>query len=469
MRLPRIEWPRMPHEPSPGTETPHVPIAAAQRPQVSARTAFAIGAGIVIGAGIFRTPSLVAGASGSEAVFLGAWLAGGLLSIVGALCYAELASNHPEPGGDYAYLRRAFGERLAFLYAWARLAVIQTGSIALLAFVVGDYLAALAGTGTWSAPAFAASTVVVLTAVNWIGIRFGGATQNWLTLLEVMGLLAIVAAGWLFAPEATAAAPGAGAASGENAYGLILVFVLLTFGGWSEAVYVAAEVREPRRTMPRVLVGTLLLVTVLYLLVNVAYLRLLGLGGIAGAETVAAEAMRVAFGAPGAVAISLLVVVAALTSANATLITGARSTWSASHRIPALAPLGRWHAAAGTPRTAILVQGAAALALVAIGALARDGFRTAVEFTAPVFWLFLLLVGVALFRLRRQAPDGPAGFRVPLYPLLPLLFCATSAYLLYASLVHTGMGAMVGVVVLAVGALLLPFLRPVPSTSEVPS
>src|SRR5690606_4193003 len=137
---------------------------------------FAIAAGIVIGAGIFRTPSLVAGAAGSEAVFLGAWLAGGLLSIVGALCYAELASSHPEPGGDYAYLRRAFGDRLAFLYAWARLAVIQTGSIALLAFVAGDYLAALLHSGARSAALYAALAVAALTAVNWLGIRQGSAT-----------------------------------------------------------------------------------------------------------------------------------------------------------------------------------------------------------------------------------------------------------------------------------------------------
>lgn len=436
------------------------------RPMLPARTAFAIGAGIVIGAGIFRTPSLVAGASSSEAVFLGAWLVGGLLSIIGALCYAELASHHPEPGGDYAYLRRAFGERLAFLYAWARLAVIQTGSIALLAYVVGDYLAALTGGEAWSAPMFAALAVVLLTAVNWAGIRQGGATQNWLTLVEVLGLVAIVGAGWLFAPDAVAQAPSTQAT--ESAYGLVLVFVLLTFGGWSEAVYVAAEVRNARRVMPRVLVGSLLLVTALYLLVNHAYLRLLGLGGIAGTDAVAADAMQSAFGPPGAAAISLLVVVAALTSANATLITGARSTYTASRSVPALARLARWDADAGTPRSAVLLQGAAALLLVGIAAFTRDGFRTAVEFTAPVFWLFLLLVGIALFRLRKQRVHAdPDAFKVPLYPLLPLLFCATSAYLLYSSLAYTGLGAMVGVGVLALGALLLPFLHPTQGPKEL--
>ncbi|GHA79950.1 amino acid transporter [Lysobacter bugurensis] len=429
----------------------------APRPVLHARAAFAIAIGIVVGAGIFRTPSLVAGAAATEAVFLGAWLVGGLLSIVGALCYAELASTYPQAGGDYTYLQRAFGPRTAFLYAWARLAVIQTGSIALLAYVAGDYLAQLVSIGPMSAPVYAAAAVVVLTAINWLGVKQGTSTQNWLTAIEVGGLVAIVLAGLLFAPDAPVAATPA---SSGDAYGLILVFVLLTYGGWSEAVYVSAEVRDAPRVMPRILVLSLTAIAVLYLLVNLAYLRVLGLGGIAASETVAADAMQAVFGAPGATAISALVVAAALTSANATLITGARSAYAVGRDFPALSMLGRWDAESGSPRNAVLVQGALALLLVGLGAFARDGFRTAVEYTAPVFWLFFLLVGISLFVLRARDPQAPRVFRVPLYPLLPLLFCATSAYLLYSSLAYTGLGALVGVAVLAVGGLLLVRLRP---------
>jgi amino acid transporter len=440
-------------------------VGGTPQPTLRGREAFAIAIGIVVGAGIFRTPSLVAGASASELVFLGAWIVGGLLSIVGALCYAELASTYPQAGGDYSYLKRAFGARTAFLYAWARLAVIQTGSIALLAFVVGDYLAQLLDLGPWSAPLYAALAVIVLTAINWLGVRQGTTAQNWLTALEILGLLLIIGAGLLFAPERPSAA--AGAADG-NAYGLILVFVLLTYGGWSEAVYVTAEVKNARRVMPRILIGSLAAVAVLYLLVNLAYLRVLGLGGIAGSETVAADAMQAVFGAAGAAAISALVVAAALTSANATLITGARSAYAAGRDFPALAWIGRWDQRSGSPRAAMLVQGALALLLVGLGALARDGFRTAVEYTAPVFWLFFLLVGLSLFVLRRRDPQAPRAFRVPLYPLLPLLFCATSAYLLYSSLAYTGIGALVGVAVLAVGGVLLLLLRPAPTHEETP-
>ncbi|NLB58735.1 MAG: amino acid permease [Gammaproteobacteria bacterium] len=437
---------------------------ALPRPVLRPRDAFAITIGIVVGAGIFRMPSLIAGVSGSELVMLTAWLVGGLLSIIGALCYAELATTYPQAGGDYCYLRRAYGPRLAFLYGWARLAVIQTGSVALLAFVAGDYLAQVFDLGPWSSAAYAAAAVVVLTAVNWLGIRQGAATQFWLTVLEIGGVVLIIVAGLLLAPGDTAiAAPG-----GDSAMGLILVFVLLTFGGWNEAVYITAEVRDVRRWMPRILVLSLMVISLLSLLINLAYLRVLGLGGMAESEAVAADLMQHVFGGPGAVLMSGIVVAAALTSANATLITGARSVYAVGRDFPALAFIGRWDERSGSPRTAMLVQGGLALLLVGLGALAMDGFQLAVEYTAPVFWLFFLLVGISLFVLRRREPGSERPFRVPLYPILPLVFCLTCAYLLWSSLAYTGIGALVGVAVLVAGGVLLLYLRPSdPSPPEV--
>lgn len=425
------------------------------RETLGVRDAMAITVGIVVGAGIFRTPSLVAGAADSSAGVLLAWAAGGMISLVGALCYAELASAYPHAGGDYHYLGRAFGRKLAFLYAWARLAVIQTGSVALLAFVFGDYASQLLDLGPFSSALYAAGAVVAITAVQWIGVRAGAGTQAWLTLAEIVGLCAVIVAGLLIAPAAAPAPP----ASETTAFGLMMVFVLLTFGGWNEAAYVSAELKDARRRMAPVLVASLLLITALYLLANAAYLRALGLAGVAGSDAVAADLMRLAFGAPGATLVSLFVAVAALTSANATVFTGARTAWALGRDHPRLAALGRWDERAATPRNGLLLQGAAALALVGLGAFARDGFQLAVEYTAPVFWGFFLLVGVALIRLRMIEPHAERPFRTPLYPLLPGVFIVTNAYLLYSSLAYTGRGALLGLAVLAAGGLLLIPLR----------
>jgi amino acid transporter len=436
--------------------------AASPRPTLGIRHGLGLCVGIVIGAGIFRAPAMVAGAATNEAMFLGTWVLGGLLSILGALCYAELASAHPDAGGDFHFLKLAFGRNLAFLYGWARLAVIQTGSLALLAYVFGDYLAALWPVGPYASSVYAALLVIGLTGLNWLGIRQGAGAQFWMTCAEALGLVAVIIAGLFVAPEAAPMLR----AEREGSLGLVLVFVLLTYGGWSEVAYLSAELKDARRRIAPVMVAGLGLVTLLYVLVNWAYLRALGLDGVAGSQAVAADVMERAFGPAGVTSISLMIAVAALTSANATVITGARTSYALGRAFPRLRWLGRWSVTRGTPGNAMLLQGAITVLLVAGAAFGRNGFGAVVEYTAPVFWFFLLLVGVAVFILRRRVPPPPGCFRVPLYPLVPALFCATSAYLLYSSIAYTGASALVGLVVLALGGLLLLLVR---SGSTVPS
>ncbi|HEX6376583.1 MAG TPA: amino acid permease [Allosphingosinicella sp.] len=444
-----------------GTRTQAAGLAS-PRPRFGSREAVAMIVGIVVGAGIYRTPSIVAAQSSSEAAMLLAWLVGGAVSMIGALCYAELASAFPHAGGEYHFLSRAFGRRFAFLYGWSRLAIIQTGSIALLAFVYGDYVSQIVPLGRHSAAIHAAAAVVAITAINWAGVAHGCRTQVWLTAIELLGLLLVVVAGLLLAPEAAPAA----APARETSVGLIMVFVLLTYGGWNEAAYLSAELHDAPRRMVRVLIGSLALIAALYLLVNLAYLRALGLAGTAGSEAVAADLLRLVWGPAGAAMISVAVAAAALTSANATAFTGARSAFALGRDFPFLAFLGRWRDREGTPGNALLIQGGAALLLVGLGAVARDGFRLAVEYTAPAFWLFFLAVGAALFVLRRREPDAERPFRVPLYPLLPAIFCLTSAYLLFSSLAYTGIGALVGGAVVVAGALMLLFVKPRPLATE---
>jgi APA family basic amino acid/polyamine antiporter len=415
--------------------------------------AIAIIVGIVIGAGIFEAPSLVAGTARSEGLVLLAWLAGGVITLLGALCFAELATTYPHPGGNYYYLMRAFGPEPAFLFAWGRLVVIQTGSIALLGFVFGDYASQILRLGPYSSTIYAALAAVVLTAINIAGIRQGKWTQNSLSMITVVGLAVIIVLG--FAAPAQPQTPIPATTSVPAGVGTMMIFILLTYGGWSEAVFVSAEVRNPQRNMSRALLGGMLFITLMYVLVNAAFLRGLGLAGTAQSEAVAADFMRRLVGERGADFVSLLVAIAALDSMNATIITGARSNYALGRDYGLFRLLGRWSRRGETPVNALLVQGAIALALVAFGMLARDGFRTMVEYTSPVFWLFFLVTTISLFVLRRRDPDVPRPFRVPGYPLVPILFSAVCAYMVYASLVYTGVGATVGAAALIAG---VPFM-----------
>lgn len=434
-----------------GAQTAAGPVRTVALPQ-----ALAVCVGVIIGAGIFRAPAMVAAGASSEALFFGAWLLGGVLSIIGALCYAELACAYPHAGGDYHFLERAYGQRTAFLYGWARLTVIQTGSLALLAYIFADYLSAAWPLGAYGSGIYAAGLVIVLTWLNRLGVRQGTGAQIWLTALEVAGLCAIIAAGLIAEPATVPAA----LQPRDNAFGLVLVFVLLTFGGWSEVVYLSAELQGGRRRIATVLIGSLIAVTLLYLAVNWAYVRVLGLDGVAASDAVAADLMAAAFGPSGAAAISVLVALAALTSANATAITGARTTYALGLTFRRLGWLARWDQRRNTPGNALLVQGALALLLIGAAAFGRDEFSRIVEYTAPVFWFFMLLVGVAVFILRRREPDAVRPFRIPFYPVLPAIFCLTSGYLLYSSIVYTGISGVLGLIVLGMGAILLPILQP---------
>ena len=422
---------------------------------ISVTDAIALIVGIVIGIGIFKTPSMIAANTGRNDVFLLAWLAGGVISVIGALCYAELAAAYPHTGGDYHYLTRAFGRKVGFLFVWSRMTVIQPGSIAMLAFVFGDYLSTILPLGPPSL--YAALSVLILTALNLMGVQKGKWTQNLLTAIKVVGLLMVVLAGMMAPSSSTPmvpAHPNPGAS-----FGLAMVFVLLTFGGWNEAAYISAELHEVRRNMVRALLWGVGLITVIYLLINLAYLRGLGLKEMGQSEVVAADLMRRILGEGGAKFISLLIIVSALGAINACIFTGARTNYALGQDFSMFGFLGKWQERSNTPTNALLFLGVISLMWVLLGALVRKGFVAMVEYTAPVFWCFFLLAGLSLFVLRFKEPEISRPFRVPLYPFTPLLFCMTCVYMLQSSVVYVGAGAFVGLAVLAAGALLL-LLKP---------
>jgi APA family basic amino acid/polyamine antiporter len=435
------------------------PQQDAPRQTLSITDAVAIIVGLIVGAGIFGTPSIVAGAVGSESLLVAAWIAGGIFSIIGALCYAELATAFPSAGGEYHFLHRAFGRSLAFLYGWARMTVIVAGSIAVFAYLFGDYISRIINLGAYSSAIWAAIVVGALTVVNYLGIREGKTTQNLFTALEVSGLVLIVVAGLLLAPAPAVLA--ASAAAGNQPWymgagiGSAMVFVLFTYGGWNDAAYISAEVRDRERNMAKSLLIAISLVTVLYLLVNLAYLKGLGYAAMARSDAVAADLLRAVWGPAGEKLIAFMIAIAALTSVNGSMIVGARSNYALGRDWPLLGFLGRWDEGSGSPRHAMVVQGVIALALVAFGAIQNAGFKGLVEYSLPVFWGFFLLVGVALFVLRAKEPDAPRPFRVPGYPVVPAIFVLMCGYLLYSSLAYHGKHALVGLGVLAVGAVVI--------------
>ncbi|MFN7087095.1 MAG: APC family permease [Burkholderiales bacterium] len=434
------------------------PAAAAgePRPTLTVLDACAMIVGIVIGAGIFKAPSIVAASVSSEQVFILLWIAGGVVSLVGALCYAELGSAYPNAGGEYFFLSRAFGGRLGFLFAWARMSVVQTGAIAAIAFVFGDYASQLLSLGEKSPAIYAALVVIAVTALNIAGTRQSKRLQNALTVALAGAILAVIVFG-LASPGAAAAAAPPTASSAPLFSQLALIFILLTYGGWNEAAYLTAEIRDARRNIVRALVLGILIVTALYVLLNLAYLNVLGLDGMKASKAVAADLMKATLGDAGAVVLSLVVIAASVSTLNATVFTGARTNYAVGRDYSLFRLLGVWREETNTPVNALLLQGAVALVLVLLASMTPDGFETMVAYTAPAFWLFFLLTAISLFVLRRQVPVNAEHFRVPWYPLTPLLFCAMCGYMLYSSVNYalskdpSSLGAQLGIGVLVLG------------------
>ncbi len=450
------------HDPNQSTDSPPAHLGLGD--------AVSIIVGIVVGVSIFRASPLVFQNVSGPWMGLGAWALGGVLSFIGALCYAELATTYPRIGGDYVYLSRAYGRWVGFLFGWAQLAVILTGSIGAMAYAFADYAVPLFDLAPRWTAWLAVGAVTVLTLLNLCGVLFGKTTQNVLTVAKVLGLLGMTVAGLVWGSgswEAREPISGPG-------FGLAMVFVLYAYGGWNDAAFVAAEVRDRERNLPLALLLGITGITLIYLLINVAYLRGLGFEGLRGSSAPAADVLQNGVGPWGAKAISVLVMVSALGAINGLIFTGARvyAALGADHRVFAL--LGRWNMRLDVPAWALVTQGVITLALImAVGTDAGrsavdaalggaglqglpwdkyfGGFDTLVAGTAPVFWMFFLLTGLSLFVLRWKDPTRERKFKTPLYPVTPLVFCLMCAYMLYSSWDYARGLSLLGFVPLALG------------------
>jgi amino acid transporter len=410
--------------------------------------------GVVVGVGIFKTPSLIAANVPNEAAFYGVWLLGGLVMLIGALCYAELGSAHPDAGGEYRFLTLAYGKPVGLLFAWARGTVIQTGAIAAVAFVYGEYASVILPLGRYSTAVHAASAVIALTTLNLIGTPQTVWTQWGLTSLTVATKIILIISG--VAAAAPVAEPAV-ATDFSGSVGLATVFVLLTYGGWNEAAYLGGELKDARRNMVRTLLIGTAAVIVIYLAVNYAYLHALGLQGLRTSPAIASDVMRRSVGDIGATALSVMICVCALSTLSVTIFTGARTYYAVGRDFAFMRQLGVWELHGDNPKNALLLQCSIALALILFGGVSREGFEAMVAYTAPVFWFFLFLVAVSVMIFRKRG--GALPYRMPLYPLPPLLLALAALWMIWSSIAYAGAGALIGVCVLLLGTPLLWFSR----------
>lgn len=381
--------------------------------------------GCIVGVGIFRSASSIAAHVKEPGLILFLWIAGGLLSICGALCYAELAALFPKTGGDYVYMTQIYGRFWGFLFGWTKLFVERTGTIAILVFFFAEYLGRVLPYGNPQAVRWvAAATTIGLTVINIAGIQWGTYVQNFFTTLKVGALASIIAAGAWLALRGEAASldlsmPLASVGTWQS-LGVGLVFVLFAYGGWTEAAYVAEETQDPTRNIPRAIIQGLLLTAVLYIFVSACYLVAVPVDELAATPLVAARVMQAAIGPAGAGFIAIMIAFSALGAANGYILTGARILYALGKDHALFSRLGVIHPAYKTPALALWANAAVAVALVF-----TKTFDQIATYSTVAISVFFTMTAVGVIILRRRLPDTPRPYRAWGYPITPIIFCVT--------------------------------------------
>lgn len=399
--------------------------------------------GIIIGSAIYQTPTDIAELMVSGWWIMTVWILGGMLAFLGALCYAELASAYPKEGGDYFFLHHTYGSWAGFLYAWGRLWVIHSGNIAMMAYIAGTYAAEVFPFPN-ATTVFSICAVLVFTWINCIGLQPGKWTQNLLATMQVLGLATVIFTAFLFSsPPVEIATTNELPAVGLGAFFLASIFVQLSFGGWSDCAFVAAEVKNPKQNIFRALMWGLGIVTAIYCLINAALLYALGADGMAASSGIMSDMMQSVFGDAGGMFISIIVVICALGSVNGMILVGGRIYHAFGQDHTLFKVLSGWNEKSSTPTNAILLQAFVSCVLLLIGT-----FGELVIFTSAAHWLFMAMVGVSLIVLRIKEPGVERPYRVPLYPVIPVLYISVCCLLLYSSFNYgnsiTTYGAWIG-------------------------
>jgi APA family basic amino acid/polyamine antiporter len=438
---------------------------ASSRPDLSrdlgVSHATAVVVGTIIGSGIFLVPAEMMQAVGSVRLVYLAWFTGGLLSFFGALTYAELGAMKPQAGGEYVYVRDAYGPLAAFLYAWTWFIIAKPASIATvttgLVRILGTFsIFSFFSTNILSAPftftcgqLVAIAATILISALNYIGIKKAGEFQLVFTLLKVVIILGIVGIGFSYSGGnwSNFAGTFAVAKGGVAGFFAALVAALWAYDGWNDLNMVAGEVRQPERSIPIALIAGVASVGVLYVLVNAAVQFVLPSGAIAASPRPASDAIGLVLGPLGAGIVSAGMAISMLVTLNGTTMSGARVPFAVARDGYFFSALAQVHPRFHTPSVAIVVQAILAVILLLLGGNFRQLFSLAIF----AEWLFYMIAGTTVFALRRRQPDAPRPYKVWGYPLVPALFVLASALLLYYTFTDNLRNSALGVLVILAG------------------
>ncbi len=428
-------------------------VAYARKIGLFSATMLVIGG--IIGSGIFRNPAEVANRVKTPFLILLVWGMGAVIALIGAFIFAELGQRRPQVGGGYAYLREAFGPLAGFMYAWALLLVMATGAIAAVAMTFAGYLASLLGWPESTQPALAGGAIALLTLVNIVGVRPAAWTQNVFTLLKLAAVGGLVMAAFFLTTPATASAtPASPPGSVFLALGAALVPVLFAFGGWQQTNFVAEEIINPERNLPRALILGVLGVVAAYLLVNVAYLRAMGPVALAASTAPAADTMAAIGGETGRRLIAAGIVASTFGFLNLVILVSPRVYQAMARDGLFFASFAKLHPTWQTPVAAILLQGAWATLL-----LFSKKYGELNDYVVFGDWIFFGLTAMALFVIRRRDGARATPFRVPLHPWSTLAFVAAAIYVVLGSVVSNPGNALRGAGLLLLGIPIFLFWR----------
>jgi APA family basic amino acid/polyamine antiporter len=402
--------------------------------------------GGIIGSGIFINPYVVARAVHTPALIIGAWAAGGVIALLGAFAYAELAALRPEVGGQYAYLRDAYHPSVAFLYGWALLLIVQSGGMAAVAATFAKYVVTLTGVAMpdWL---LAVVTLLILTLINCLGVRSGSNTQTALMLLKLAAIAMLVIAG------ATIAAPHAAARAMLDAplssdlfirFGAAMTPVMFAYGGWQTASFVSGELARPRRDLPIGLLAGIIGVITIYVGVTYICVRALGADGLANSPTPASAVMRLALGERGAQLIAAGIAISTLGFLSQSMLTAPRVYYAMAADGLFFRSVGRISAKTHVPVVAIALQGIVAIVITLSGT-----YEQILGYVVSTDFIFFGLTGLALFIFRRRQP--PAGFRTPGHPITTAIFTISCWIVVIATIAKSPVNSLIGFAILAAG------------------